>query len=134
MGSITAHAQVFPALQCTRDVAVFPDEIMKGAQIEFVALLDARFSQEFCDLEFADSIGDGLTGANGEGDRFLARCHFGDQSRISVHCVCRAESMRLDGRRSVGYNARRNVARRRRESDQDFRAWRYAGRKRQFHG
>jgi len=54
-------AQIFPALQRDRHVAVLPDEIVEGVKIEFVALLHSRFGEEFCDLEFACLIGDRLT-------------------------------------------------------------------------
>lgn len=70
--SVVRWPQVLPALQGDRDVAVSPDEIVKGAEVEFLALLHSRFREEFRDLEFADLIGDGLAGAGG-GDRFLAR-------------------------------------------------------------
>jgi hypothetical protein len=35
----------------------FPDEIVEGAEVEFFALLQAGFSEKFCDLEFADLVG-----------------------------------------------------------------------------
>jgi hypothetical protein len=35
---------------------------VEGAQIEFPSLFDARFGEEFCDLEFAD-----VTVSNGPG-------------------------------------------------------------------
>jgi hypothetical protein len=35
---------------------------VEGAEIEFLALLHPRFGEKFCDLEFADLIGDGLAG------------------------------------------------------------------------
>ncbi len=35
-------AQIFPALQSSRYVAVFPDEIEEGAEIEFFTLLCGR--------------------------------------------------------------------------------------------
>jgi hypothetical protein len=50
-----AHA--FPALQRDRDVAIFPDEVVEGAEVEFFALLQACFGEKFQDLEFADLIG-----------------------------------------------------------------------------
>jgi hypothetical protein len=54
------RAQIFPALERDRDVAVFPDEIVEGAETEFFPLSQAGFGEEFCDLEFADLVGDGL--------------------------------------------------------------------------
>jgi hypothetical protein len=48
--------QIFPALQRNPDVAVFPDEIVEGAQVELISLLHARFGEKFCDLEFADLV------------------------------------------------------------------------------
>jgi hypothetical protein len=33
------RAEIFPAQQRNRDVAVFPNEIVEGAEIEFLALL-----------------------------------------------------------------------------------------------
>src|SRR4051794_1969337 len=59
---IARVTEIFPTLQRNRHVAVFPNEIMKGAQVELVALLQARFGEEFCDLQFAHLVGDGLTG------------------------------------------------------------------------
>jgi hypothetical protein len=53
--SCLAHA--FPALQRDRDVAIFPDEVVEGAEVEFFSLLHAGFGQKSCDLEFADLIG-----------------------------------------------------------------------------
>lgn len=45
-----------PSIVIQSDVAVFPDEIVEGAEIEFLALLDVRFGQEFDNLEFADLV------------------------------------------------------------------------------
>src|SRR5437588_12307271 len=59
---LVSCAQILPALQCNRDVAILPDEIVEGAEIEFLALLHARFGEEFRNLEFADLIRDGLAG------------------------------------------------------------------------
>src|ERR1044071_4981531 len=42
--------KVFPLLQCDRHVAVFPKEIMEGAEVEFVALLHARVGKKFQNL------------------------------------------------------------------------------------
>jgi hypothetical protein len=53
----SVRAEIFPALQCNRDVAGFPDEIVESAKIEFFSPLHAGFGQNFCDLEFADLIG-----------------------------------------------------------------------------
>ena len=36
---LVLRAQIFPLLQCDRDVAVFPDKIVEGAEVEFFALL-----------------------------------------------------------------------------------------------
>src|SRR5260370_13749052 len=47
---ILSPAQIFPLLQRNRYVAVFPDEIVEGAEVEFVALLHARVGEEFQDL------------------------------------------------------------------------------------
>jgi len=47
-----AHAQVLPTMERYRDVAVLPDEIVEGAQIEFVALLHSRVGEQFDDLQF----------------------------------------------------------------------------------
>jgi hypothetical protein len=55
---LVGRAQVFPALQRDRHVAILPDEIVEDAQVEFFALLQSRFGQKFCDLEFADLIAD----------------------------------------------------------------------------
>ena len=40
-----ARAQIFPALQRDRDVAVFPDKIVEGTKIKLLALFQARFGQ-----------------------------------------------------------------------------------------
>src|SRR5262249_784986 len=63
----------FPLLQRNRDIAVFPNKIMKGAKIEFVSLVHARVGEEFHDLQFADLIRDCLARPRGERGRFLAR-------------------------------------------------------------
>ena len=42
-----SSAQIFPFLQRDRHIAVFPDEIVEGAEIEFVALLHARVGEKF---------------------------------------------------------------------------------------
>ena len=47
---ILSPAQILPLLQRNRYVAVFPKEIVEGAEIEFVALLHARVGDEFQDL------------------------------------------------------------------------------------
>src|SRR5207248_3802157 len=64
-------AEKFPLLQRDWYIAVFPYEIVEGAQIKFFALLHPLVGEEFYDLQFADLIGNGLTGAGCEGDRFL---------------------------------------------------------------
>src|SRR5947209_3820296 len=73
---IACVAEIFPPLQCNGDVAVFPNEIVKGAQIELVTLLHPRFGEEFRDLQLAHLIRDTLTGAGGERDSFTARRFF----------------------------------------------------------
>ena len=37
-----SRAEIFPALQRDRHVAVLPDEVVEDAEVEFVALLHAR--------------------------------------------------------------------------------------------
>ena len=49
---------------------------MERAEIEFVALLHARVSEKFDDLQFADLIRNGLARPGGKRDRFLARSLF----------------------------------------------------------
>src|SRR5205085_5130960 len=71
--SLIERAQIFPPLQRDRDVAVFPDEIVEGAEVEFLTLLYPRFRQEFRDLELANLIADGLAWTGRERDRFLTR-------------------------------------------------------------
>jgi len=39
------RAQVFPALQRDRNVAVFPDEIVEGAEIEFSPCCNSRIGK-----------------------------------------------------------------------------------------
>ena len=50
--------------QRDRDVAVFPDEIVEGAEVKFFSLLHTRFGQQLHDLKFADLVGEGLAGAS----------------------------------------------------------------------
>src|SRR6266516_3075144 len=71
--SIVGSAEIFPALQRDRDVAVFPDEIVEGAEIEFVALLHARVGEKFYNLQLSDLVRNGLTRTSGKRDCFLAR-------------------------------------------------------------
>src|SRR5437764_5008090 len=58
-----SRAEIFPALQRDRHVAILPHEIVEGAEIEFFALLHTGVGEEFHDLQFADLIGDGLARA-----------------------------------------------------------------------
>src|SRR6266550_4464117 len=71
-------AKEFPALQRDRDIAVFPEEIVEGAEAEFLALLHARVSEKFHDLQLSDLVRDCLTRTYRKGNRFLAR-------RLFVH-------------------------------------------------
>src|SRR5207247_6891796 len=48
---IGIRAQILPSLQGDRDVAVFPNEIVERAEVEFVALLHPCFGQKFYNLE-----------------------------------------------------------------------------------
>src|ERR1043166_3813394 len=70
---IASVVEIFPALQRDWHVAVFPDEIMEGAQIEFFALSHARVGEKFQDLQLANLICDGAARAGGKSDCFLAR-------------------------------------------------------------
>src|SRR5437660_8856942 len=45
-----SSTKIFPLLQRDRHVDVFPEKIVKGAEIEFIALLHARVGEEFQDL------------------------------------------------------------------------------------
>jgi len=65
--------QILPPLQRNRHIAVFPDEIVEGAETEFFALLHARVGEEFHDLQLADLIGDGAARTGGKRDCLLAR-------------------------------------------------------------
>ena len=42
--------QIFPFLQRDRHIAVFPNEIVERAEIEFVAMLHARVGEKLQDL------------------------------------------------------------------------------------
>src|SRR5439155_14705126 len=66
-------AQILPLLQRDRDIAVFPNEIMEGADAEFVALLHARVGEKFHDLQFPDLVSNGLTRTSGKRDCLLTR-------------------------------------------------------------
>src|SRR5215472_18528410 len=60
------QAEVLPSLQGDGDVAVEPEEVMKGTEAEGAFLLAVRIGEKFVDLHFADLVGDGLTGIRGE--------------------------------------------------------------------
>src|SRR5256885_3170989 len=70
---IFGAAEIFPALQGDRDVAVFPDEIVEDAEIEFLSLLHARVGEKFYNLQLSDLVRNGLTRTSGKRDCFLAR-------------------------------------------------------------
>src|SRR5256885_222984 len=60
------QAQILPALQGNRDVAVLPQEIVGVAQAEGVTFLAPGIGEEFIDLQFADLVRDGLAGSGGK--------------------------------------------------------------------
>src|SRR5215472_6764628 len=63
------QAEVLPALQGDGHVAVEPEEVVKSAEAEGASLPAACIGEKFVDLQFADLIGDGLTGIGGEQGR-----------------------------------------------------------------
>ena len=65
---IVFQAQPFPALQDYGHIAVLPQEIMEGAELELLALLAAGVGKELQNLQFSCLIGDGLAGSRGEED------------------------------------------------------------------
>src|SRR5437763_799477 len=60
---IAGFSEILPALQRDRDVAVFPNKIVEGSEVEFFSLLQSCFGEKFCYLKFANLIGEGLTRA-----------------------------------------------------------------------
>ena len=53
--------QILPALQNDGDVSVLPEEIVEGAEAEFVLFLALRVGEEFVDLQLADLVRNRLT-------------------------------------------------------------------------
>src|SRR5206468_8379769 len=58
--------QILPALQNDGDVSVLPEEIVEGAEAEFVLFLALRVGEEFVDLQLADLVRNRLTGDRSE--------------------------------------------------------------------
>src|SRR5712692_5992398 len=69
-------AQQLPALERDGHVAVLPEGVVQGLQVELASLPGARIGDEFEDLQFADLVADGLAGIAREERGFLPRGGF----------------------------------------------------------
>ena len=63
---VVVFPKVFPALQRDREVAVFPEEIVKRSQAELVALSELGIGEKMQDLTLPDLIADGLPWGSGK--------------------------------------------------------------------